>query len=394
MDLHGEQISLLRTFTDMCKVNTDILYEPELEFYKEWLESLGATVPPRKPTTATSQPKEPERNAETTEPKPATPEPEEEEEEIMESDLDLDNLDTITDDDEDYPEYADDSEEITDEMIDIANEKRNEAMDAANDGRLEDAIALYSEAIKNNPHSALMYAKRASVFLRMKKAKKAIHDSCKAIELNPDSATGYKWRGKANRQLGKWEEAYHDLTLACKLDYDDDANTVLHEVTPNAKKIMEHNRKYERLREERDLKWRKQTIKKAREQYEKEKREQSQFGESAGAGPEAAFPGMSFPGAMPAGMPDLSELLSDPEMIAAFQDPDVVTAFQDVASNPANISKYQNNPKLQAVINKMAKKFGTGGATEAGFPGSGDFTAPETEGSTKPETKTSMDEMD
>lgn len=35
------------------------------------------------------------------------------------------------------------------------------------------------------------------------------------------------------RMLGKWEEAYHDLTLACKLDYDDDANTMLHEVTPN-----------------------------------------------------------------------------------------------------------------------------------------------------------------
>ena len=35
------------------------------------------------------------------------------------------------------------------------------------------------------------------------------------------------------RQLGHWEESYHDLTLACKLDYDEDANTALHEVTPN-----------------------------------------------------------------------------------------------------------------------------------------------------------------
>lgn len=33
--------------------------------------------------------------------------------------------------------------------------------------------------------------------------------------------------------LGQWENAYHDLTLACKLDYDDDANALLHEVTPN-----------------------------------------------------------------------------------------------------------------------------------------------------------------
>jgi hypothetical protein len=35
------------------------------------------------------------------------------------------------------------------------------------------------------------------------------------------------------RALGNWEDAYHDLTLACKLDYDDDSNAALHEVTPN-----------------------------------------------------------------------------------------------------------------------------------------------------------------
>ena len=35
--------------------------------------------------------------------------------------------------------------------------------------------------------------------------------------------------------LGKWEEAYHDLTLACKLDYDDDANMMLKEVSPTVR---------------------------------------------------------------------------------------------------------------------------------------------------------------
>ena len=33
-------------------------------------------------------------------------------------------------------------------------------------------------------------------------------------------------------------------------------------------------------------------------------------------------------------------------------------AFQEVSKNPANIAKYQNNPKVQAVINKLAGKFG------------------------------------
>ena len=44
------------------------------------------------------------------------------------------------------------------------------------------------------------------------------------------------------------------------------------------------------------------------------------------------------------------------------QDPEVMVAFQDVQKNPANISKYQNNPKVQKVINKLSSKFGGPGA--------------------------------
>jgi hypothetical protein len=33
--------------------------------------------------------------------------------------------------------------------------------------------------------------------------------------------------------LGSWEEAVKDLRLACKIDYDDQANDWLKEVTPN-----------------------------------------------------------------------------------------------------------------------------------------------------------------
>ena len=58
-------------------------------------------------------------------------------------------------------------------------------------------------------------------------------------------------------------------------------------------------------------------------------------------------------------------LCCDLALLAPFQDPEVSAAFQDVATNPANISKYQNNPRVQQVINKLAAKFGTG-ATGAG----------------------------
>ena len=75
----------------------------------------------------------------------------------------------------------------------------------------------------------------------------------------------------------------------------------------------------------------------------------------------------NFPGRMPgmaggmpgmAGMPGLNEILSDPEVLAAMQDPEVMVAFQDVAQNPANMSKYQSNPKVMNLISKLSAKFG------------------------------------
>lgn len=33
-------------------------------------------------------------------------------------------------------------------------------------------------------------------------------------------------------------------------------------------------------------------------------------------------------------------------------------AFNDISSNPANIFKYQNNPKVMSLVNKMTSKFG------------------------------------
>lgn len=35
-----------------------------------------------------------------------------------------------------------------------------------------------------------------------------------------------------------------------------------------------------------------------------------------------------------------------------------MAAFSDVSKNPANIAKYQNNPKIMAIINKLSSKFG------------------------------------
>merc|ERR1711874_937775 len=63
-------------------------------------------------------------------------------------------------------------------------------------------------------------------------------------------------------------------------------------------------------------------------------------------------------GGMPGGM---GGLFSDPELLESLSDPEVAAAFEDITSNPANIMKYQGNPKVMKLLTKMAGKMGGGG---------------------------------
>lgn len=348
-------MSELKGFVQMCESSPDLLHLPEMSFFRTWLLGMGATIPPLSktepsckggcpcgppPTSAPAPPPEPERPVQS---------------ENDESDIEMDKEGVIepdTDEPQEMGEY--DSIEVTEEMMDQASEKKMAAIDALGEGNLQKALDLFTEAIKLNPCVAIMYAKRASVFIQMQKPNAAIRDCDRAISINPDSAQPYKWRGKAHRLLGHWEEAARDLATACKLDYDEDASAMLKEVQPKANKIMEHRRKYERKREEKEIKDKQERVKKAREEHARVQREEEerQFGGGFFPGP------AGFPGGAPAGMPGLGELLKDPELLNAMKDPEVMTAFQDVAQNPANIAKYQNNPKIMALVTKLSSKFG------------------------------------
>ncbi|XP_065436637.1 hsc70-interacting protein isoform X1 [Chrysemys picta bellii] len=310
------KVSELRAFVKLCKENPGLLHSEELRFLREWVESMGGTIPPA-PDNASAETMKDKTDKQPEEPvKP--PEPESEE-----SDLEIDNEGVIEPDKDDPQEMGDENVEVTEEMMDEANEKKMEGIHALGEGELQKAINLFTEAIKLNPHLAILYAKRASVFVKLQKPNAAIRDCDRAIQINPDSAQTYKWRGKAHRLLGHWEEAAHDLALACKLDYDEEASAMLKEVQPRAQKIAEHRRKYERKREEKEIKERLERVKKAREEHEKAQREE-EARQQAGGAQFGGFPG-GFPGGMPggmpgmAGMPGLNEILSDPEVLAAMQ---------------------------------------------------------------------------
>ncbi|KAB0357729.1 hypothetical protein FD754_001885 [Muntiacus muntjak] len=189
----------------------------------------------------------------------------------------------------------------TSEESDLEIDNEVAAIDALNDGALQKAIDLITEAIKLNPRLAILYMLPS--------------ETDRAIEINPDSAQPYKKFNPGPRKLLNLGES------------------------------MSENKGLRRLGRN------------MRAQREEEARRQSgsQYGCFPGDFP-GGMPG-NFPGEMPGmgggmpgmpGKPQLNEILSDPEVLAAMQDPEVMVAFQDVTQNPANMSKYQSNPKVES----------------------------------------------
>ncbi|KAK3864206.1 hypothetical protein Pcinc_030090 [Petrolisthes cinctipes] len=352
--MKAEDVQRLEKFIQACRANPQVLHHPELSFFKEYLVSLGANLPLPKSSTSTTPPKD--------EPmKESTPEAE-----MEESDVDLDNEGVIEPETEPFPELGETGKEPSEEDLEKSQEKRSEAMAAMADGDLQKAVDLFTEAIKLNPDSAMLYAKRASILLKQQRVKAAIRDCDEALKHNPDSATAYKFRGRSHRLLGNWIEAARDLRLACRLDFDEQSNEWMKEVQPNATKLEEHNRKYERQKKDNEMKEKKDKIKKAKEEAKKAQEEQK------ANDPSSDFPGGMPQGDIPGGPSGLRDIFKDPEILAAMQDPEVAAAFQDVYSHPSNIFKYQSNPKVAAVVNKLISKLGGGEeGMGGGFPGMG-----------------------
>ncbi|XP_074557288.1 TPR repeat-containing thioredoxin TDX isoform X1 [Curcuma longa] len=227
--MDGEKVSELRAFVDSCKSDPSLLRHPSLSFFRDYLHSLGARIPPNI----------------------TSPEGAVDEDEIMESDIELDG-ELVESDDGPPQKMGDQSIEVSEENRDAAQALKANAMYAISEGNLDEAIEYLTEAILLNPSSAILYATRASVFVKLRKPNAAIRDADAALQINPDSAKGYKYRGMAKAMLGKWGEAASDLHVASKLDYDEEIKSVLKKVEPNVHKIEEHRRKYERLRKERE----------------------------------------------------------------------------------------------------------------------------------------------
>ncbi|KAG1354750.1 putative FAM10 family protein [Cocos nucifera] len=374
--MDAAKMTELKLFVEQCKKNPAVLSDPSISFFRDYLESLGAKLPPaaysrgESPRTRDAKSQmvddmDEDLDADDFSTKGSASVEHESDDEIVESDIELEG-ETVEPDNDPPQKMGDPSIEVTEESRDASQEAKGKAIEAISEGKLDEAIEHLTEAILLNPMSAIMYATRASVYIKMKKPNAAIRDANAALEINPDSAKGYKSRGIALAMLGKWEEAAKDLHLASKLDYDEEISAVLKKVEPNVHKIEEHHRKYERLRKEREEKKiereRQRRRAEAQAAYEKAKKKEQSSSRPSGGMP-GGFPGGmpgGFPGAMPGGVPgniDMGQILNDPELMASFNDPEVMAALQDVMNNPASFAKHQANPKVAPVIAKMMGKF-------------------------------------
>lgn len=297
-----DAVEKLKQFVDICKSNSNILHISELKFFKDYIESLGGSVPeaPRMPSTPKAEPKQ--------EPAETAQEPVESD---QESELEFDMSGCVEPDKlDENQKMGDPSKEVSEEDSDKADEKRMEAMAQLSEGNIEKGIELFTEAIELNPQCALLFAKRGQAYLKLTKPNACIKDCTRALEINCDSATAYKFRGRAYRLLGEWELAAKDLRQACNIDFDEQTDEWLKEVTPNAKRIEEHLLKKERKKKDKEEREKLERIRKAREAHAKAAAKEEPD-DMADMDSEAA-------GGMP-GMGDFYKLLQDPEIMTAFQ---------------------------------------------------------------------------
>ena len=180
-------VDQLKGFISLCKSKPEIIHNEELTFFREYLLSMGANLPP-KPEGETAGGEKKQQETPTPTPEAAKEEPAEMEVESEESDVELDMSGVIGDPNPGIDQDMGDptKKELTDQEMESFDEKRSQAMQTFSEvskigskesvgdyiifyfkGEWEKAIIVFTDAIKINPNSAAMFAKRGMCYLKM-----------------------------------------------------------------------------------------------------------------------------------------------------------------------------------------------------------------------------------
>jgi len=128
-------------------------------------------------------------------------------------------------------------EELTDEQQDKQNAAKAQGAEALEEGNLELALEKLTEAISIGAASALLYARRAQVLMKLDRPRAAANDCTAALAINPDSAKAFAIRARAYKKLDRIEDAHLDFQTALKLDYDEQVYEESLEVEAKVKEL-------------------------------------------------------------------------------------------------------------------------------------------------------------
>ena len=317
-------LEFLASFVDTVKTNPQTLQHPELGFFKDYLLSLGATLPTEvspKSANADGCAKgccpatgkhghghghgghgHGQRDS-VPETKAAAPEESSE----SSDDEEEDDAGRVAPDSPPYPTLPTFGGEGDWEK---AGALKQQGQEAIRNNNYDQAVDFYSQALAHQA-SGMTLTKRAAALLDCTppRPNASVSDCDCALSQNPDSAKAMKVRGKAHRMLGNYVKAAADLRKGQSYDFDPTTAALLKEVEQFATKIegrLNKKRLVKEAKEREDkLAARKAAAvaRKRRQEEAEQAAEQAAHGHGHSHGGNACNGDHSAQGGMPGGMP-------------------------------------------------------------------------------------------
>lgn len=179
-------------------------------------------------------------------------------------------------------------------MADALKAQGNKAFQA---GQFEEAIKHFTDAINLDPSNHVLYSNRSASHASLSQYDDALQDAEKVVELKPDWGKGYSRLGAAHHGLQQLDEAVSAYEKG--LTYDPQ-NAALKQSLSEAKQAQSR--------------------------------------------PQRGAPGNMF------GPEFMAKLHMNPQTRPLLSQPDFVAMLQDMGKNPANMSKYLGDSRLQQAL--------------------------------------------
>jgi len=360
MKISAADVAQLKNLVKTFEESPELLHDPKIGFFRTWLESLGARIPPppkKEEDTDEEMPDLEETPAKQAESAPKEPEPEPmEEEEPEEKDPDVIEGDVV-DEAELKLVIPDEEAELSvedEDKVAALEEKAQQALEEENPAA---ALSFYTQALKVSVTAPLINT-RAALLLNQKRPNAAIFDATQALAMNPNSAKAYRVRGRAHRLLGEWDQAFKDLSAAQNCDFNEQVRNEIKEIEAKAAKGRAKEAKKRKQAEDAATKRAREAAAARAKAHEEAKRRAPRHDEDED---------FEMPGGMPNIPPELMQkLMSDPAIMAVLNRPGVMQKVMQpenmaqlnaIRSDPSKINQI-SDPDLRELAQRLVGVFG------------------------------------